>query len=48
MSIDVDIVAERRNAGLERVHVRNSSFPTIGSKRGVEGSWSKGGKCLQG
>ena len=31
MSIGVDITAERRNTGLERVHVRNSSFPTIGS-----------------
>ena len=34
MSIDVDIVSERRNAGLERAHVGNSSFSTTGSKEG--------------
>ena len=32
MSIDVDIVSERRNTGLNRVHVGNASFPSMSSK----------------
>ena len=32
MSIDVDIVSERQNSGLERARVRNSSFSATGSK----------------
>ena len=34
MSIDIDIVSERQNSGLERARVGNSSFSATGSKKG--------------
>ena len=41
MSIDVDIVPERRNSGLERPTRWKFFFSYNGFERGVEGSWSK-------